>query len=270
MGLLADCHNHTQCSVDSTEPLENMTAAAAKAGIGLLCTTDHLDLLWRGAKVMEAWDWTPVLTQYEHACATCPKGLELRLGIEVNAPHLFPERAGSILAQAPLDMVIGSMHNESLSRSGLDFVEVTYPDEAACIAVLDDYFESLTALSQLDCVDVLGHIPYLLRYLNVRDGNHVTLDRWRERIRIILKNVAQRGGGIEVNTNRGKDAEQYRTILTDYREAGGEIVTMGSDAHRAQDVGKGIAEAAELIHQCGFDYYAVYRRRRPEFISLKH
>ena len=60
----------------------------------------------------------------------------------------------------------------------------------------------------------------------------------------------------------------YRPLLEQYRSLGGEIVTLGTDAHIPEDIGKGIGDAAGLLKELGFRYYTVYRRRRPEFIPL--
>ena len=73
---------------------------------------------------------------------------------------------------------------------------------------------------------------------------------------------------MELNTNRGKSVQDYRSILARYRRLGGEIVTLGSDAHVAEDIGKGIVSATQLLRELGFRYYTVYRRRKPEFIPL--
>ena len=264
--FLADCHNHTQCSADCEESLLRVVEQASRVGLSMVCTTDHLDLLGRSGKVLEYWDWQPCVEQLEQARALCPKGLELRMGIEINVPHLFPERARQILSETELDLVVGSAHN--LQRDGMDFCEWTYPNEGRCYEALDDYFSSLLAMSTMEEVDILAHIPYTLRYMNDRDGNHVTLDGYDERIETILSNLIARGAGMELNTNRGKSLIDYRPILERYRRLGGEIVTLGSDAHVAEDIGKGIPEAAELLRELGFRYYTVYRRRKPELIPL--
>ena len=264
--FLADCHNHTRCSADCEESLLRVAEQAARVGLSMVCTTDHLDLLGRSGKVLEHWDWQPCVEQLEQACACCPKGLELRMGIEINVPHLFPERARQLLGQAELDLVVGSAHN--LQKDGMDFCEWMYPDEARCYEALDDYFSSLLAMSKMEEVDVLAHIPYTLRYMNDRDGNHAVLDGYYDRIETILSNLIARGAGMELNTNRGKSVADYRPILERYRRLGGEIVTLGSDAHVAEDIGKGIPEGLELLRELGFRYYTVYRRHKPEFIPL--
>ena len=119
-------------------------------------------------------------------------------------------------------------------------------------------------------IDVLGHLPYILRYTNLRDGNRITLGRYVPHITQILTNLIQRGIGLELNTNRarGNLEERWRPILECYHRLGGEIVTLGSDAHRPEDVGLGIPEGAELLRSIGFRYHTVYRQRKPEFIPL--
>lgn len=57
-------------------------------------------------------------------------------------------------------------------------------------------------------------------------------------------------------------------LLELYRDCGGELITLGSDAHRPEDVGKGIAQAQELLRTVGFRYFTVYHRRTPQFIRL--
>lgn len=263
---LADCHNHTQCSADCEEPLLRVAEQAARVGLSMVCTTDHLDLLGRSGKVLEHWDWQACTGQLERARALCPKGLELCMGIEINVPHLFAERARQLLGEVELDLVVGSVHN--LQQDGMDFCEWTYPDENRCYRALDDYFDSLLAVSGMEEVDILAHIPNTLRYMNERDGNHAVLDDYYERMEVILSNLITRGAGMELNTNRGKSVVDYRPILERYRRLGGEIVTLGSDAHVARDIGKGIPEGVELLRELGFRYYTVYRRRKPEFIPI--
>lgn len=266
---LADCHNHTCCSADSRAPLELVLEQAARAGLSMVCTTDHMDLMTRTGQVMEDWDWAPVLDQHRRGLERCPRGVELRLGVELNTAHIFPERNRRLLDRVPLDMVVGSAHNLSLAAGGTDFCLLSFSgDEDSCHRALDNYFDSLLALSETEFVDVLAHMPYTLRYMNRRDGNRVTLERYYPRIRTILTKLIHRGAGLEVNTDRGTGLDDYRPILELYRQLGGQIITLGSDAHTPEHIGAGIPQAAELLRQVGFRYYTVYRRRRPEFIPL--
>ena len=129
--------------------------------------------------------------------------------------------------------------------------------------------DSLELTAELpDCYDVLGHVLYPLRYMAGVPGGPSGLEGCRERLRAVLAAAVRAGRGIEVNTYRGRTLEEWRPVLELYRECGGEIVTLGSDAHAAEDVGRGIARAQELLKEAGFRYQAVYSRRTPQFIRL--
>ena len=87
----------------------------------------------------------------------------------------------------------------------------------------------------------------------------------------ILRQVIRRGKGIEINTTAGTLAEPLPSleILKTYRRLGGEIVTTGSDAHRAEDVAKGFANAEALLREAGFRCTARYKERKPRFVEMK-
>ena len=57
-------------------------------------------------------------------------------------------------------------------------------------------------------------------------------------------------------------------MLKLYRSMGGEIITIGSDAHVPEHIGFHFDEAQELLRSCGFRYFTTYTRRKPEFHSL--
>ena len=86
--------------------------------------------------------------------------------------------------------------------------------------------------------------------------------------RELLRRVVETGRGMEVNTYRGKSIEEWRDLLTLYRSLGGELITVGADAHIPQSVGKGIPQAYELIRETGFRYITVYQGRKPHMLPL--
>ena len=57
-------------------------------------------------------------------------------------------------------------------------------------------------------------------------------------------------------------------MLRHFKACGGEIVTIGSDAHTPDGVGKGAAEACQLLAEAGFRYLATYEKRKPVFHTL--
>lgn len=266
---LTDYHTHTCCSFDSEADLLDQAAQAVRLGLKELCTTDHCDLIDEKAQRVYGLDWTPILAQYQRVREKMEGKLTLRLGIELGCAPTDPECARKILSGAPLDFVIGSIHNLSMDQGGTDFYYLNYETVEDCCRALDNYFDSMAALVKLpDTYDVLGHIIYPLRYMTKAAGGPVTLERYWEQLRAILTTVVETGRGIELNTYCGRTLEPWTEILKLYRACGGEIVTIGSDAHNAENIGKGAQEAQQLLMAAGFDYLAVYQQRTAQFVRL--
>lgn len=260
-----DYHSHSILSPDGHVPLADMADAAVRAGLAELCLTDHYDLQGEHGGRSAPFDWSPALRQFHETAPRYAGRLKLRLGLELGGIPVDPACCRTLLAQPELDFVIGSLHNMSPAAGGTDFYYQDYSSEDTCYTALDDYFSSMESLAALSGLyDVLGHIIYPLRYMPPT----VTLARYRTRLEAILRTAIAVGCGIEVNTYCGRTVEAWRDILALYRSLGGELVTVGADAHTPDNVGKGIPEACALLRETGFRYYTVYEKRRPEQIKL--
>ena len=84
-----------------------------------------------------------------------------------------------------------------------------------------------------------------------------------------MRRAIEKGLGIECNTNRGHLPLPDGKWLKMYHELGGELITLGSDAHTPEDASVGIREGAELLRTIGFRYYTVFEQRKPTFLSLE-
>ena len=188
----------------------------------------------------------------------------LKLGLELGMPHLNPPAAAAICARPEADFILGSVHNLSPERGGTDLFFLDFSTVQACYDALDDYFASLALLAATDFYDVLAHLIYPLRYMQAP----VTLNRYQDAIRAILRTAVEKGRGMEVNTCRGRTLEEWRPILALYRDCGGELVTVGSDAHTPADVGKGVRAACALLRECGFRRVCTYEKHQPVFHTL--
>ena len=96
----------------------------------------------------------------------------------------------------------------------------------------------------------------------------MTLDRYWDRMGDIFQKAAETGHALELNTERGKTIADWKPVLELFRARGGELVTLGSDAHSPKDVGSGIAQAQALLRACGWKYFTVYQNRKPQQIKL--
>ncbi len=266
--MFADCHTHSRVSPDSNAPMVEMAKQALEYGLDVMCLTDHCDLLsLEGERTLE-YDWKAVLRERKEMLDTFGTRMALPMGLEFGMGHLYPEAAEKILSQPGLDFVIGSCHNMDEKDGGRDFYMLSYETLEECYQALDNYFASMLKMAAAPYYDVVGHVIYPLRYMT---GPYETpsLARYQEEIREILRLAIASGRGIEINTWKGQTLAEWLPLLKVYKELGGEIITVGSDAHAPIPLGRGIREAYAMMQDCGFRYVAVYHQRKPEMFRLK-
>ena len=74
--------------------------------------------------------------------------------------------------------------------------------------------------------------------------------------------------GIECNVNRGNTPLPDAKWLRRYHELGGEIITIGTDAHTPEFVGMRARETQELLKNCGLDYVCTFEKKKPVFHKI--
>jgi len=273
--IYSDFHLHSNCSSDAEDTMLDMALACGELGVERLCFTDHCDLDHYATGKPDpdcARVWLRSLDAYRRTVADAPCRLDIRFGIELGVPNHDPARARALVAGVPeLDFVLASIHN---NRGEPDFYSLRYESEAHCRALLDTYLDELTEAAAMDCYDILSHIGYAKRYM-LRAGFHVFVEdaQYEEKMRLLLRTVIENGKGIEVNSSGLRHPAIHETfpspqLLRLYRELGGETLTVGSDAHRTVDAGRGIHHCYDMLRELGFRYVCTYRRRQPEYIPL--
>ncbi len=128
--------------------------------------------------------------------------------------------------------------------------------------------EDVLRLARWGRFSVLGHLTLPLRYMNENLGEQMTFDGHYDQCREIFRALIESGCGIECNTNRGNVPLPDAPLLKLYRETGGEIITIGSDAHSAEYVGCRVRETQALLRTCGFRYFCTFEGGKPTFRKL--
>ena len=259
-------HLHSRCSFDADYPLTDMCAAAVQNGIGALCLTDHCDLLDEFGKIGDSFSWAEEEKELSPARAAFPD-LKIYKGSELGAALVRPERAEELLKEKDIDFVLGSMHNAHLRE---DFYHIHPKTKEECAPLLEAYLLDLLALSRTDYFDSLAHLTYPLRYLAVRAGLDLDLRPWDDLVDEILKTLVEKGKALELNTsgfrNCGGTPLPPEYILRRYRERGGELITIGTDAHEPGHMADGLDRGYALLASCGFRYVTIYEKRKPRQI----
>lgn len=280
--MLIDCHTHTHNSFDA----ENDTVAercerAIELGLDAMAVTDHCEVNRYYGKEHYIIDYEQKYDDYGFSEAfeasmaevTSAKDkymnkFDLICGIELGQPLADMEVTEKILSDSRLDFVIASMHE---LPGHDDFAFLDYSQENVP-ELLDKNFNELLKIAQWGEFDVLGHLTYALRYIQGEQGIAVDLQQYDGIIEQILKTVIEKGRGIEINTSGLR--QKYGNVfplpkyVKLYRDLGGEIITLGSDCHKTDDLGKGIAEGIEVARAAGFDKIAYFKGRKPYFINI--
>ena len=199
----------------------------------------------------------------------------MTLGLELGEGNHDPARAKRIYAMPEYDFILGSLHN---LRDEQDFYYIQYESYEQCFELYDRYLDELIELAGIGCFDVMAHIGYCLRYMHKRGFDaQVTMERNGDKVDHLLRTLIENGKGIELNVADlvpgGREDSLLMTfpsvdILRRYRELGGEIITIGSDAHSASRLCSGFAEACALLQSLGYSYLTRFREMKPEFYPI--
>ena len=259
-----DYHMHSIVSFDGHDSGLQLVQAAKAAGLKEICFTDHLDYDPLGKMGVLAFDTARYNAEYDCLHA---EGLKIRRGMEFGMTADNRAQFKADLKRRPFDFVLGSIH----FVDDLDVYFEEYWHDKTVFEAERRYLEAT-----LDCVrlhddfDVLAHLTYIGKTSSHHAPRPVPFAEHRELIDEILKTVAQKGKGLEMNTS-GADRCGGFLPTEDYfrrfREFGGEIVTIGSDAHTATRVGQYSFEACEILKDI-FGYVCTFEERKPIFHKL--
>lgn len=266
----ADYHTHSRVSPDAFSSMTEMAEAAIRQGLQEICFTDHVEPIWFGSTApRKTYDWAPLTEEFRAAQAAVGDRIRLRLGVELGDAVWDLDRSQAIMARAPaLDFVIGSIHILSEQMDGRDLYSLAPRDEAETRACLADYLGQIQRLARWGGFHVLGHLTLPLRYLNENRGMHVSFDGFEAEMEAIFRTIIPKGIGIELNTNRGNTPLPDAKWLKLYRGMGGEVITLGTDAHAPDAVGWAIREGQALLRECGFRRFCTFRQGQPVWHDL--
>ncbi|MCI9079365.1 MAG: histidinol-phosphatase HisJ family protein [Lachnospiraceae bacterium] len=286
--ITSDSHVHTAFSTDSKEPMEQMLMAAINNGYPSICFTDHMDFNFPLIsddssipldKPPFLLDMDAYFSEIQRLMPLYPQ-IKIRTGIELGLKEDAKEQCAGLLNSYKFDFVIGSTHLVDNTDPYYDIFWEGTNEKTAIQKFYDATLEN--AKSGVD-FDVYGHIDYITRYTpymkklrssNLFDEDYYTsiTNNFLDIIEAILKELINNGKGIELNTSGFKyglhHPHPHEKILKLYKELGGEIITIGSDAHEAKHLGLGFDDVPEILKTCGFKYYTEFTGRRPEMLPI--
>jgi histidinol-phosphatase (PHP family) len=267
--ILSDYHMHSSFSDDSEATMASMIKRSIELGLHTICFTDHMDLdfplEFGGGFIFNTDIYTEHLETLREKYAD---QITILCGVEYGLRPYLKEQYRALTKKNDFDFIIGSSH----LVGNIDPYQKEYWEGITEEEGITKYLKAIYANVQtFDDFDVYGHIDYAVRYAPNQNKNY-SYNKYADIIDSIFKTLIQKGKGIEVNTAGYKyglgQPHPQSDVLKRYKELGGEIITIGSDAHKPEHIGYDFKKAEELLKSLGFEYYTIFEKRQPQFIAL--
>ncbi|MDU6853834.1 MAG: histidinol-phosphatase HisJ family protein [Zhenhengia sp.] len=259
----ADYHMHTALSIDCNASIESQIESAIKKGFSEIAITDHFEYDF----IQDKWALTLDLPSYIDTIRTYQEKYKERIcikrGVEVGFETCYKQEIEPLLKDKNFDFIICSTHKCDMQELALGGFFIDKEQKEAYTAYFDHVLDTLR---NFDNFDVYGHLDYVNRYGKYPVKILTPMD-YREQIDEILQILISKGKGLEVNTSGIRYGLGHFNpqipVLRRYLELGGEIITIGSDSHCNEHVGFLWEEAARMLKNIGFKYYATFENRKP-------
>ena len=266
---MIDYHLHTpRCRHAQGEPREYLEKAL-QLGLREIGFADHFPLKLLGVdpeiKVSTEPEELPLYVQDILNLSDAQYGPKVKLGIEADFLPGTESILKKTLAGYPFDYVLGSVH----FMGSWDFSHPVYVEEFERRNLRDiyrDYFTLVWEACRSRLFDIIAHPDVIKKFGHLYPGD--LEDYWQE----TALQLKETDTCLELNT-AGRDAPVKKfypaSRLVEICRERGVAVTLGSDAHAPEQVGRYFDEARQVLVQAGYRAVAVFNGRRRDSLSLE-
>ncbi|PIO06621.1 hypothetical protein COT29_00150 [Candidatus Micrarchaeota archaeon CG08_land_8_20_14_0_20_59_11] len=263
---LFDYHFHSDYSSDGRGTMRDYCVEAKQKGLKEICVTNHY--CFYDGKHMNYFDGfstyglfrgtlDDMMEEYEETHDEFPF---LRIGLEFDYRPDIERDIERVLKEYPLDYALGSVHllgNLCItSRKKLPL----YLAEHTLEETYRNYFSMAAKAAQTGFFNCLAHFDVIRRYAPPLD-----FTEWREPAVRALEAAKGNGIALELNSKSGGDPAPW---MREARALGFDALAFGSDSHKPEDVGNGIAEAMALARKEGFKHALSFEKRKAARVRL--
>lgn len=212
MKYLADTHMHSIISYDGQMTIEDIAKKGVSLGLAYLCITEHLEFSQISLK--QALNRYKIYEEEINRLNELYPSITLLKGIEISNPNQYQDEL-EYFHNLKLDYIIGSNHNLIPSI---------------------DYYKEILAIVKTGLIDSIGHLDYIRRKYNVECPEDLLNE--------IFETMKENDIALEINSSaqrRIKDLSfPTKDIISLYLNNYDNRITIGSDAHRVNEIYDGI------------------------------
>ena len=275
VGVLSDMHTHNKNSHDAKGEIRPMIETAIEKGFRYMAVTDHVDIfLCEDDRTLDMCTHieTAARESDELNAELGDKCLALR-GVELGDGIWHPDICQKVIDLLDYDVIIGSVHAVKCTatdgqvgmKRAFSQIKFDVATEEQMDELLNSYCDDLlTTVETLD-VDILAHIICPTMYPYRRFGKFYEMAPYKAKIEKVLRAIIRKGIAFEVNNALWTEVDgkmPYLFILEMFRDLGGHLITVSTDAHSAGGVGGNIPERVQWLKEMGFRNIFYFKDRK--------
>ena len=272
--MLYDTHMHSINS-DGRKSVDEMCEQAIMQNLKGIAFTDHADMNFYEER--DTYNRIRQSIQDVHKAREKYAGqLEVYCGVELGEYLMAPKHAMDILQLTDYDVILCSEHFLPNTKWDKPYNRINFSEEGTdeeLFEYLDMYFNLISETLDSYDFDVLAHLTCPVRYMTGLHERKTDVMSFKNQIRKILKKIIDKGIALELNTGGMNQRFHYCNVQNEdifkmYKELGGELITLGSDAHDTTTIAVAFDQMKKLLKSLGFEHYHYYEKRMPQKVRL--
>ncbi len=265
--MILDFHIHSNTSSDNKMTIREAYEAAVSAGLKHICITNHHEPFEvKNGEYKQSMTDQELENTKKQICELKKDGrVKIWFGVEMSYTEEEEEDIREYLAKNDFDFVLGSVHYnagyvmaDSRTREKLKNADHN--------AIRQEYFKNLKKAIKSKLFDVISHLDIYKRAISEVPFSEEKYE-WID----VADNLLHCGVGFEINTSHSHKITDgtypRREVIELLVRKGLKKITIGSDAHTPQDIGRNITKIEELLKSLGIK--EVYRFEKREAIPEK-
>jgi histidinol-phosphatase (PHP family) len=263
-----DYHMHSNNSCDCHVTMTEMCQAALQKAIPEIAFTEHFNRIPIDM-CFDKYNPAAFFSDIEACRAEFgPQGLTIKAGVEVGEMHLYRTEVDAVLDAWPYDLVLGSLH----FNNGESIFERSYFQKREPLAMAREYFTELAQMVEAGGFNIMSHMDVIKR-MGFQVYKRFEIAEYEELVRPVLAACIRQNIAPEINTSALRMSVNQTHPPLDairwYREMGGELLSIGSDSHRPDQIGTGLDVAIEIAKEAGFSQLTKFSGRKvQEFVAI--
>jgi histidinol-phosphatase (PHP family) len=272
--FIADYHIHSPYCRHAQGKMIDYVHAAIANGLPEIAFSDHLGRYYLSSSQKKRyWDWgmsETALARYVMEVESLQEAfndhITIRMGLEIDYVEGGEDLLKPILGGYPFDFLLASIHClPAFSWKHLStFVKKdTWP-------IFENYFHVVGAALQSGMFDSLAHVDFIWRYVKWPEGHSAEVFAYIQQMPALAEAA---GMAMEINANAYLWSQLYQAgggdpfaILVDSIHANRTHITVGSDAHKPEHVGKSLKEVVGVLKTKGVNSFSTFERRKEKIV----